>query len=194
MVEIGKEFFPLPWIYMDCNSATIDVAAIAVARKVEELILGVESPYEHKGNHIYGFCNHPNRHVTELNNPRNTSWDLRVFSGDVQSAITCLQDKGCTGPFLVCLSSDWQKWGVMPKHVEFFDCLPPIVSKILPSGTVVVVEVNPKNITPYIGCDVTLVQSPKENGGNLSPDMKILCKLFSFISSERCGIVHATVQ
>ena len=195
---------------------TASFAAEKVAETVEQLALGVAPEYKFAGGNVYGVCNFPDRLTKVFTNPwyadgtRNASWTPNILQNEILAARTALAKRFHYGPFSIYHSPDFDEIldddynnttsGIstaltLRERLLKIDSISSIkTSEFLPSGTMIMLEMNRNTIEAITGMDITTVQWQTEGGFEIY--FKVLCILLPRLKSDyygNCGILHASL-
>lgn len=202
---------------MPIDVTTAAMASQMVAEKVEQLSLGVDPEFQFGGGNVYGVCNYPHRLTTLFSNPwlsnkaRDPNWNPRILQGEILKARHDLADRFHYGPFAIYHSPDFDEIldddyntttsGIstaltLRERLLKIDSIQSIkTSEFLPSGTLIMLEMNSNTIQAVTGMDITTVQWQTEGGFEIH--FKVICILLPRMKSDyygNCGIVHARLR
>lgn len=194
--------------------STCGMASRMVAEKVEKLALGVDPEFKFGGGNVYGVCNYPYRVTKLFTNPwnadrtRNTDWTPGILQKEILEARRALHDRFHYGPFAIYHSPDFDEildddYNITTSGISTaltlrerllkIDAISSIkTSEFLPSGTMIMLEMDANTIQAITGMDITTVQWQTEGGFEIH--FKVICMLLPRIKSDfygNCGILHA---
>ena len=196
-------------------------AARMVAEKVERLALGVDEEFRFGGGEVHGVCNYPYRLTKVFTNPwfindsgliagRNPYWTPGILQREILEARRALADRFHYGPFAVYHSPDFDEIldddynlnynGIstsltLRERLKKIDQIASIkTSEFLPTGTLIMIEMDPNTIQAITGMDITTVQWQDQGGFEIH--FKVICILLPRMKSDfygNCGVLHGAL-